>query len=161
MRTRWHNTFHILVFGSLGALLFIVLAVKKEYRVGNELAGESEKHSSIPAEAASKKEKLPETVYGAGTPEETLAMFLDALKAGDPDLASRYFVTSRRNDWQESLRKIKVGGGLAAMYQELSEASALLQKETITDNEASYSYQSQHIVFIRDAGTQKWEIQDL
>ncbi|MEK7143610.1 MAG: hypothetical protein AAB756_02155, partial [Patescibacteria group bacterium] len=30
--------------------------------------------------------------YGGATPEETLALFIDALKKGDTDLAAKYFV---------------------------------------------------------------------
>src|SRR3989344_4310089 len=37
-----------------------------------------------------------EDTYGGQTPEETLQLFIDALKAGDIDLASKYFVIESR-----------------------------------------------------------------
>lgn len=40
-------------------------------------------------------------IYGGATPEETLALFIDALKNGDVDLASKYFVVEK----QEEMRK--------------------------------------------------------
>ncbi len=97
MLTRWHKTFHILVLGSLAVLALAVFAIKREFRVEQKMAGD----------------EMPEgAAQGGVTPEETFAMFLEALKAGDTELASRYFVITRRQSWQESLRQIKAGGGL-------------------------------------------------
>ena len=37
-----------------------------------------------------------EDTYGGKTPEETLQLFIDALKSGDIELASKYFVVEER-----------------------------------------------------------------
>ncbi len=40
-----------------------------------------------------------EDTYGGKTPEETWGMFLDALKKGDVELASKYFVPEKQEEW--------------------------------------------------------------
>ncbi len=44
--------------------------------------------------------------YGGETPEETLQLFIDALKKGDIELASKYFVIEKQ---QEKFRELKTG----------------------------------------------------
>lgn len=41
--------------------------------------------------------------YGGATPEETLALFIDALKKGDTDLAAKYFVPEKQKQEMENL----------------------------------------------------------
>ncbi len=41
--------------------------------------------------------------YGGSTPEETLALFIDALKKGDIDLASKYFVVDEQENGKKEL----------------------------------------------------------
>lgn len=57
--------------------------------------------------------------YGGKTPEETLALFIDALKKGDADLASKYFALNTnmnspdyltRREWENALRQAKAEG---------------------------------------------------
>ncbi|MDO8558345.1 MAG: hypothetical protein Q7S09_04135 [bacterium] len=161
MLTRWHNTFHILVFGSLGILVLIVLVVKREYRVEQQPAGgENEKSISVGA-GASGAELAENGAQGGPTPEETFVMFLEALKSGDTELASRYFVIPRRQGWEESLRQIKAGGGLAAMHEELSKIPSLWEKKNISSDEVLYVYRAQNITFVKNIVTHMWEIRDL
>lgn len=46
-----------------------------------------------------------EDVYGGKTPEETWALFLDALKKKDVELASKYFVPEKQVEWKEIIEK--------------------------------------------------------
>src|SRR3989344_4434656 len=46
-----------------------------------------------------------EDQYGGNTPEETLQLFIDALKKGDTDLAAKYFII----DEQEKIREDLLG----------------------------------------------------
>jgi hypothetical protein len=41
--------------------------------------------------------------YGGDTPEETLRLFIEALKAGDTDLAAKYFILDKQEQWTEDL----------------------------------------------------------
>ena len=54
--------------------------------------------------------------YGGKTPQETLNLFIDALKKGDIDLASKYFVLKENGEvdeeWIALLNKIKNDGNL-------------------------------------------------
>src|SRR3989344_6594702 len=47
-----------------------------------------------------------EDTYGGKTPEETLQLFIDALKSGDIELASKYFVVEEQEDRFSSLKNI-------------------------------------------------------
>jgi len=48
--------------------------------------------------------------YGSITPEGTLALFVDALKQGDADLASKYFVPEEREEYKKAFENwIKLG----------------------------------------------------
>lgn len=45
--------------------------------------------------------------FGGKTPEETFNMFLKALKKGNTELASRYFVFNKQDNWKETLDELK------------------------------------------------------
>src|SRR3989338_8569968 len=60
-----------------------------------------------------------EDTYGGDTPEETLRLFIDALKKGDTDLATKYFVLDVQPEWREGLAKIKETGLLGNMIRDL------------------------------------------
>ena len=53
------------------------------------------------------KQAQSKDIYGGKTPEETLGLFVDALKNGDVDLASKYFVLSKQEEIKEDLGMIK------------------------------------------------------
>ena len=69
---------------------------------------------------------MREDTYGGKTPEETLKMFIDALKKGDIDLASKYFMLREDGQpdskWIEGLIKTKEGGKLQEIISILSKA---------------------------------------
>lgn len=56
--------------------------------------------------------KYQEDTYGGSTPEETLQLFIDALKKGDTDLAAKYFVVDKQEEWKEKLEKSKELGNI-------------------------------------------------
>lgn len=58
--------------------------------------------------------------YGGSTPEETLALFIDALKKGDTDLASRYFLIEYQSTSLTELQNIKQNGNIQNMIDDLS-----------------------------------------
>src|SRR3989338_10124979 len=45
--------------------------------------------------------------YGGKTPEETFDLFLDALRKEDVDLASKYFVIPKQDNWGKALQEYK------------------------------------------------------
>lgn len=78
------------------------------------------------------KQALREDTYGGKTPEETLQMFIEALKKGDIELASKYFALDTneqsynaeyyltRKKWEEGLKKAKDDGKLEGILLKLS-----------------------------------------
>ena len=56
---------------------------------------------------------------GGQTPEETFDMFIDALKKEDIDLASKYFVIKKQNDWEKTLAEYKKNNLLASFLGEI------------------------------------------
>src|SRR3989338_7771460 len=99
------------------------------------------KYQALQADVKAKEEfdriqKLyQEDTYGGKTPEETLALFIDALKKSDTDLAAKYFVIDEQEKWRENLRKIKEAGKLEAMAKDLN------------GNKTSYSVSDEKKVF--------------
>ncbi len=63
-----------------------------------------------------------EDVYGGKTPEETFDMFLDALKNGDIELASKYFAVRKQTEYKEKFEKMRDDGILAGQIQEWERA---------------------------------------
>ena len=56
------------------------------------------------------KQAYREDTYGGATPEETLAMFIEAFKAGDLDLASKYFVIEKQAEYLAKMQNwVKLG----------------------------------------------------
>ena len=59
--------------------------------------------------------------YGGTNPEETLALFIDALKKGDIDLASKYFVVDERRIQLEYLTKLKQNDAIQRAINEMTQ----------------------------------------
>lgn len=53
------------------------------------------------------KKEIAEDPYGGDTPEETLRLFIAALKQGNTDLAARYFVYDKQEEWKIDLMRLK------------------------------------------------------
>ncbi len=65
------------------------------------------------------EEKYRNDTYGGSTPEETLQLFIDALKKGDTDLAARYFIIDKQEEWRADLSKIAERNLLGEMVRDL------------------------------------------
>lgn len=69
------------------------------------------------------EKQYAEDTYGGDTPEETLRLFIDALKKGDTDLAAKYFVLDKQGEWKKELAKIKEGGLLDVLLKDIERAT--------------------------------------
>jgi hypothetical protein len=87
------------------------------------------------------EEAMKADTYGGKTPEETLQMFIDALKNEDIELASKYFALNTnekseyyltRKEWEEALRKKKEQGEIKKIIEILS-----LSKLTFKDDDGA------------------------
>jgi hypothetical protein len=80
------------------------------------------------------KKMYADDTYGGDTPEETLRLFIDALKRGDTDLASKYFVVDEWEKQRQLLDDLKKSPtGLVTYISDIS--AALHGKKTLPDNE--------------------------
>ncbi len=70
-------------------------------------------------ELSSWVEKQKQDTYGGDTPQETWDMFVSALKKGDVDLASKYFVVEKQEEWKDNMLSIKNGNVLPKMINDL------------------------------------------
>ena len=70
-----------------------------------------------------------EDQYGGNTPEETLQLFIDALKKGDTDLAAKYFVVDEQEKWREKLLDIQKKNVLTLMVNDLERLKLTKQNE--------------------------------
>ncbi len=56
--------------------------------------------------------------YGGTTPQETWDMFITALEAGDTDLASKYFVVWKQDEWKDNFKIGKENGVLESFLND-------------------------------------------
>lgn len=108
------------------------------------------------------EKRYAEDTYGGNTPEETLQLFIDALKKGDIDLASKYFVFQAQDDWKKKLEDIQSRNVLGFMIEDLQQ----LQQSKIEDNRAFYVLADENNFVIVDAliiknGKGQWKISEL
>ena len=68
------------------------------------------------------EKQYAEDPNGGDTPEETLRLFVEALKMGDTDLAAKYFVLDKQAEWRGDLAKIKEKGLLDEMIKDVENA---------------------------------------
>ena len=90
-------------------------------------------------------EKLAEPyykdTYGGKTPEETYDLFISALKKGDTDLASKYFVIEKQESWTKTLYEYKKAGTMANFVSELENTRKIWTKSSkSTETSASFKY---------------------
>lgn len=114
-------------------------------------------------------EAMKNDVYGGKTPQETLDMFIAALRAGDTELASKYFVLKEDGKidqkWADALRKTKEAGKIEETVNLLLRAKPDL--DGITSNEDfkfSVKESGEIIVFVNlvlNKESKVWKIESL
>ncbi len=106
-----------------------------------------------------------EDTYGGKTPEETWTMFLDALKKGDIELASKYFVVEKQADWKKILEDTSKVAQLDGVVKSLN----TLRFDSFDQNKSkAYFYRdvlneknqkrSSSVVFLVNPYTRIWKI---
>lgn len=98
------------------ALGFLVLYANDFY-AGYQARKETSEQQKI---AKDLERQYMSDTFGGSTPEETLELFISALKAEDIDLAAKYFVLDERKAWRDNLEKIENAGNLGAMVSDLN-----------------------------------------
>src|SRR3989344_6820341 len=81
------------------------------------------------------KRAYDEDTYGGKTPEETLALFIDALKKGDIDLAVKYVLIEKQDDMKNDLNDAKNSNRVEKVIQNL----ASLRLSKLEENNATFT----------------------
>jgi len=151
---------NVLKFG-VGGLALVAVAVGVlflvdylRYRTSPEYRAEQELKEL--------ERRYAEDTYGGSTPEETLQLFIDALKRGDVELASKLFALEEQEKWNQELSRIKQRGSLQLMIEDLLKATKSKQEEdqvffTVTNDKNVVTV----LIDIRKNIGGKWKIIDL
>lgn len=104
-------------------------------------------------------------VYGSTeSPQETFAMFMDALRKEDFYLASRYFVLVDQDEWYEIFKSVKEEGNYNKMMADLGRAQP---RGSVEEGNFHYVIFNQDGVSIRSVGfnqntvNHRWKISEL
>ena len=88
--------------------------------------------------------------YGGATPEETYDLFIQALKNEDTELASKYFVIEKQDDWLKTLGEYYKNNILPDFVDELEKTSEEWAR-TPESNDSTVSFE--YDVFIKKGTT--------
>ena len=111
----------------------IVLWVVDYFSPGARSARETQRNYELYQQSISEMEAaLRADTYGGATPQETLDLFVDALRSGDVELASKYFALedgASDPKWLDSLQKAKDDGRLDQIMNLLLRAVPMTDQE--------------------------------
>ncbi len=146
----------------IGVLFVVYLAL-----IGPELWKSYKSQKALEKFEAEMRKPYEEDIYGGKTPEETWSMFLDALKKGDIDLASKYYDVEHQGEakkWLENLKKEN------KIEQSIKEMEKLRKSENqpLSQEKVYYSYDffnneykqilTGRVVFYLNPYTKVWKI---
>jgi len=108
------------------------------------------------------KRAYEKDTYGGETPDETLALFIDALKKGDIDLASKYFVVEKQEEKKNEFLDAK--DNLSWYLDILGQEKEFHYNETFNSYEVRTQYENEDIflfTLVLNTKTNKWKIYEL
>jgi len=101
---------------------------------------------------------------GGNTPEETIDLFIDALKKGDYELASKYFVIDEQGRWKKSFDNPNIEN-INDWIAELENNKNSWHKESVEDGRVEFWYNTgegknerTHSVYLKRNVNNKWKI---
>ena len=120
--------------GLLGMIAagFLVAYGTNYYSNLKKYNAEVKKQEAAKEETERIRKLYAEDTYGGYTPEETLALFIDALNKGNADLAAKYFVLDKQKEWTKNLQKIKELNQLELMAKDLVKPK---EKKVVSDSQ--------------------------
>lgn len=120
---KFASAFVLIVFLALSFILLYENYLSPEAKFQKQ---QKENYKKFQDWQAKYEKAMREDTYGGKTPEETLQLFIDALKKEDIDLAAKYFVLNTNGEqdpkWKEALLKTKEAGKLNEVIELLSKA---------------------------------------
>lgn len=82
-----------------------------------------------------------EDKYGGKTPEETFDLFLNALRKGDIELASKYFELEKQEEWKDTLQELKDNQEVGDFISNLENYRRIWIISRKTETEIIYTYE--------------------
>jgi len=107
----------VLKIGGIALAALVVLAAALGY--GLARYGEWKFNDDIKKLEAEANRPYLEDTYGGKTPQETLQLFITAVEKEDFELASKYFILSRQEEWERGLKLVKEKNNLAVLLENL------------------------------------------
>jgi len=110
------------------------------------------------------KEAYAEDKYGGDTPEETLQLFIDALKAGDVELASKYFVVEKQKEIAGELTIGKENNNLDFLVGFLEEPKTISERVSSNEHEFTVTENNKAIMsfnLVLNQETGRWKMYEL
>ena len=152
----------VIKFSLGGAVLVVALGLGALFAIDYIRYQKSPEYQAQ-KEAEQIQKEYAEDPYGGDTPEETLNLFISALKQGDTNLAAKYFVLDKQEEWRADLSQIQEKGLLDEMVGDLEREKE--KKMAGEDRVNFYIYNDQNILAINITLTKnqggKWKLQDL
>ena len=106
-----------------------------------------------------------EDFVGGNTPEETIDLFIDALKKGDYELAVQYFEVQEQPRWRESFKNPNKEN-INEWISEIENAKKIWKKEQISDSNFVFKYNTgigdkerTNFIYTRRNMNNKWKIE--
>lgn len=136
----------LLAFGALMIIQYMQYRNNPEYRLLQDMENLKKQYAEDP--------------YGGDTPEETLRLFVEALKKGDTDLAAKYFVLDKQAEWRKDLAKIKEKGLLDEMVRDVeTRKEKQIEQDTARYLLIASDGQAAPLVLVNHGG--RWKIRTL
>lgn len=107
------------------------------------------------------EKQYAEDPYGGSTPEETLQLFIDALKKGDTELAAKYFVIDKQAQWREDLARMEDKGLLAELIKEVEMTKLRVDGDTAYFTLNREDDLSSQLVMQKNSLNRRWKITEL
>lgn len=145
-------------FGAAAVGLFFIFT---RYNPLNSELRKIQKQEKLMQEAL---EREKNDTYGGFTPEETLRLFIDALKQGDTDLAAKYFALDKQEEWREDLAGIK-DKGKGLMDNMIRDLEREKYKNKISDSMVTFSIANDNnevslTILVKKVSNNRWKIED-
>lgn len=106
-----------------------------------------------------------EDVIGGNTPEETIDLFIDALKKGDYELAVKYFEIQEQPRWTESFKNPN-RKNIDEWINEIEVNKKTWRREQISDIKVVFKYNTgtgdnevTNFIYVRKNINNKWKIE--
>lgn len=141
----------VLFFGLYLISPALFYKIKEKYIVGQYLR-----------EVKTLEDGYKKNTYGGDTPEETLALFIEALKSGDADLAGKYFVPEKEKEYREIVNNWKKNNkinDIVSIIENNQNVKINQDQAFITISEEGIAVIT--IILYKNKYSQKWLIESL